>query len=493
MKLADFFVKLGVVGDTKELDKTIKQMEKTTARTKEITKYRKELAKATTAEEKALVKKNFADKVRIENLKKEKAGLDANKAAFIGAVKGITGFIAAATVAYKVVDNMVNSLAKANQQLISFQRQTGISFASLNKYASANAAVNINSTVEGTAQSMQRVAQNLWDIRMGRGDISPYQELAYVGGKAFNPMGMSVEQVIESVRDAIKGVGDIQATNIITRMGFAPDDLMMLRMSREEFEKINSMFLNPQQREAINKYALELKQVQLQFNLIKDKALLKIMPLFIKLTKWLTDTTRVWAEFTNNIINAVKANSDLQFGLKGLGVILTGLLIRLHPVIAAFTALYLILEDIAFGLMGYDSITGDIINAIDPTGEKREQAATNRKTKKQLLGNHGFNMKDGGKVALEETPIGSYMLLFKLFQMQVEALKNKFESINPAQTGNNLTQYTPAIQANNTTNNTSNDNTWNVSIATNQPISNILNNLSNQYSFAQASYSGLTA
>ena len=99
--------------------------------------------------------------------------------------------------------------------------------------------VNYNSTPEQVANTMQTLAQNLYDIRMGRGDISPYQELSFVGGKSFNPLGMTVEQLIESVREAIKGVNDVQATNIITRMGFSPDDLLMLRMSREEFEKIN--------------------------------------------------------------------------------------------------------------------------------------------------------------------------------------------------------------------------------------------------------------
>jgi hypothetical protein len=373
MKLADFFINIGVKGDTaklKEIDKTIKSMEQATKRQKDILKYRKELAKATSTEAREQVKKNFADKIKLENLKKEQSALMANKNAFLGAAKGIAAFVGSAVLAYNVIDRMAQSLARTNQQMISFQRTTGISLSSLNKYASANAAVNYNSSIEGTAQSMQRVAQNLWDIRMGRGDISPYQELAYVGGKAFNPMGMTVEQVIENVREAIKGVGDLQATNIITRMGFSPDDLLMLRMSREEFEKIEGLFLNREQREAMNQYALQMKQIQLQFNLLKDKSLLKIMPLFISLSKWLTDTANLWGNVANGIIRTVQASEALQTTLKVLGVALAGFMIWTHPILAAITALYLIIEDIAVYFMGGKSLTGELVKFIQDLGEK---------------------------------------------------------------------------------------------------------------------------
>ena len=487
MKIADFFVKVGVVGDTKKLDKTIKQLETLSKRQKEVQIYRKNLAKATTEEERAQVKKNFADKVRIENLKKEKAGLEANKAALMGAVKGITAFVGAAVVAYNVVDRMIGSLARANQQLMTFQRTSGISFSSLNKYASANAAVNYNSTIEGTAQSMQRVAQNLWDIRMGRGDISPYQELAYVGGKAFNPMGMSVEQVIESVRESIKGVNDLQATNIITRMGFAPDDLLMLRMSREEFEKINSMFLNREQREAINAYALQLKKVQLEFNLLKEKALLKLMPLFIKLTTWLKDTISFWVEVGKVINDAINASEGFKTALISLGVIFTGLLVAAHPLIAGLTLLYLILEDIAYAIMGYDSITGLVFKELGAIGETLSNSFNVEGIK------DFFKAIKEGIAELSSIKPAEWVLSFlggnPLRALELNILK-KF--ILTRQNNGFDSDFTPKTSLSSISNATSNENNWNVSIATNQPMSTVINDLNN-FGFTQATYAGATA
>ena len=307
MKLGELFVQLGVKGSTKELDKTIKQLEEAEKKSSRLIKYRKDLAKASSGEEKALIKKNFAQKTELENLNKQKEGLEQNKNSLLGVVKGIGAFVAGISLAYHAVDRMVNSLAVANSRMIAFQRQTGISFASLNKYASASASVNFNATPEQMANTMQNLASNLYDIRMGRGDISPYQELAFVGGKPFNPMGMNVEQLIESVREAIKGVDDVQATNIITRMGFSPDDLLMLRMTREELEKVQGLFLTAQEREQMNTYSLQLKKMQLQIQLVAQRLTLALMPAFLKITNKIKDLNEVWSkvvtDFTKFISN----------------------------------------------------------------------------------------------------------------------------------------------------------------------------------------------
>lgn len=464
MKLADFFINIGVKGDTaklKEIDKTIKSMEQATKRQKDILKYRKELAKATSTEAREQVKKNFADKIKLENLKKEQSALMANKNAFLGAAKGIAAFVGSAVLAYNVIDRMAQSLARTNQQMISFQRTTGISLSSLNKYASANAAVNYNSSIEGTAQSMQRVAQNLWDIRMGRGDISPYQELAYVGGKAFNPMGMSVEQVIESVREAIKGVGDLQATNIITRMGFSPDDLLMLRMSREEFEKIEGLFLNREQREAMNQYALQMKKIQLQFDLLKDKSLLKIMPLFIKISQWLYDTANLWGNVANGIIRTVQASKELQTTLTALGIALGVFLAATHPILTAITALYLIIEDIAVYFMGGKSLTGELVKFIQHLGE---QIANSE------VGKFFKEMKEGID-SLTKINVPNWL---------IGLLTGNWMGMGAQLAYNVASDFTPN-RSNNSNVTTNNDSNMDITIYTNQPIDSVLGSLRPAY------------
>ncbi len=388
MKIGELFVNLGVKGNTDALNKTIKQLETAKEKLKDnkraseetakkydtLRKYLTDLKNASSESEKQLIKKSFAQKVSASNTAKEitaadkqisqqkklKGNINESLMSFRSAVNGITAFAKAVIVTYNAIDKMITSLSIANQGMINFQRQTGISFSSLNKYASAAASVNYNATPEQTADTMQRLAQNLYDIRMGRGDISPYQELSFVGGKSFTPFGMDVETLIENVREAIKGVGDVQATDIITRMGFNPDDLLMLRMTREEMEKFNDLFLTGGEREKMNAYALQIKRSRLEMQLLKDRALLAIMPGFVKLTKNIADFTNFLVKCAKGLKDIISGSELAQDSLKALGLVLAGLLIWFQPVIAAFAALYLILEDLAVWNAGGDSVFGRI-------------------------------------------------------------------------------------------------------------------------------------
>ena len=57
-------------------------------------------------------------------------------------IKGAVGIAMAVAGAVIAVDRMATSLVRSNQRLINFQRTTGISLGTLQKYAQANVAVN---------------------------------------------------------------------------------------------------------------------------------------------------------------------------------------------------------------------------------------------------------------------------------------------------------------------------------------------------------------
>ena len=356
MKLGELFIELGITGDIKPLKQALSGMDAAQTKSKLLTKYLKDLKNATTDEEKALIKSNFAQKVSALRMAE-------NAKAAMGLIGAFTKAAAVITTAVVAFDRIANAAYKANQRMISFQRQTGISFSTLNKYASASAAVNYNSTPEAVAQSLQNVASNLWDIRMGRGDISPYQELAFVGGKAISVWGKSVEQVIEELRESLKNVGDIEATNLITRMGFSADDLLMLRMTKEEFQEIKSMFMTKDEQEQLYKLGLELKKVHLELDLIYKRILLRVMPAFNSFMKGVAKTVRVLTEFVDRITSSkigiallVTMVGALAFSLRGVLVpAIAGVgkalwaLVAANPavlaLVAALSALMLLLDD----------------------------------------------------------------------------------------------------------------------------------------------------
>lgn len=484
MNLGELFIKLGVLGDTKKLDDAVSKMEKAQKVSNKGIKQSKNEIKAN---------KNVASSINgISNaLKSMSGGLKGTGGAIsaLGAMGGAAGsamvavgaLVSAVTLTYMAIDRMVSSLASANQQMITFNRTSGISLSSLNKYASANAAVNYNATVEGTAQSMQRVAQNLWDIKMGRGDVSPYQELAFVGGKAFNPMGMSVEQVIESVREAIKGVDDLQATNIITRMGFAPEDLMMLRMSREEFEKINDMFLNPQQREAMNQYALELKQIQLGFQKTNQSLTIDLAKPFIAATKVLQ---KLWDGIYKLIIKPIMVgfkviSETLKFCVSTTQEwlrVLANTFSFLKPLLFIFRAIYLIFDDIYTYLVGGESYFGDFIEAISGAADK-----VMKNFKVSEIGKF-FDAIENKIKSLSKLTIPSWLADF----FSGKWIQSGLNLINPF-SGNNPPAPVNTNKISNVGGNNVNTNN-NFSISTNQPMEIVAENLINRFTPVQVQY-----
>lgn len=362
MKLGDFFVELGIKSNSKSLkavEEHINALKKLQKEVQREIQYEKELAEAQTEEQKARVKKKFAIEKEIdaeeENLKQQKASISN----FKGMIRGAIGVATAVAGVVFAVDRMTTALARSNQKLINFQHQTGISLSTLNKYASANVSVNPLASIEGTAGSLQALASNLWDIQLGRGDVSAFQELSYFSGQEVSVYGKTVEEVIESVRSALTKIpNDVQATNLIQRMGFSPDDLMMLRMTREEFEKTQKLFLSASERKELEEYGKELNNIHLQIKLVYDRLVLKIFPIFNNLMKSIVMPT----------ISVVKTNvgaildilNEYPIVIKGIEIAIAALLFRFKPLYMLLSSIMIIIDDLVHYFTGGGSVLGVI-------------------------------------------------------------------------------------------------------------------------------------
>ena len=214
---------------------------------------------------------------------------------------------------------------------------------------------------------------------MGRGDVSAFQELSYFSGQQVEPFG-SPEKVIEQVRSALRSIpNDVQATNLIQRMGFNADDLMMLRMTREEFEKTQQLFLKPEQQEQLAKYGKELNLLHLNFKLIGDEMLLDLLPVIIDIEKAILPLFKEVANFLKPLSKMVgmvaKTVSNMQQVPQVIATIkmaILGLITAINPLMGGLTLLYLILEDIFVYFTGGDSVLGDLLNYFDELGKKLE-------------------------------------------------------------------------------------------------------------------------
>ena len=470
MKLGELIINLSVKGDAKKLDDAIKKLELSVKKSKLLLQYRKDLANATTKEQKDLIKRNFADNIRLLNLKEQKNAIQGNATAMAGMVKTATAITTAIIGAVIALDRMADSMAKVNQAMVNFQSQTGISFGTLNKYASASAAVNYNATAEGMAQTMQRLRQNLYKIQRGQGDFSPYLQLQYeAGGKPVDVQGKSVVEVIEQVREAIKGIkDDAVATDIITRMGFSPDDLLMLRMTREEFDKISSSyFLSDEQRKDMYKFSLELKQIHMQLQYIYQRVILALMRAALPQLKDFFSALSNIGKAIDNINKAFDKSflsnekfADLRNNLSQAGEMIK---LALNPLLM----LFYVIEDIAVYFLGGKSALGFAIDGFKLWAENLKESFNS------LIGiGENFSLsniidqfKKFGEIVLTLIPgIGTIVQGIKLIQ-QYEQGKLSANSLSD--------NIAPTI-ANNTTTTTNNAVNNTVTVNTSQPVSEVI-------------------
>ena len=210
MKLGEFFIQLGVKGDTKKLDEAISKMEKAQAKEKtqlqfkeKILRINKLIAKATKAEQverlkniKAQIRDNYVNKVRLDNIKTQSSALKAQQAQWAGMLKGVTAFVAGVTAAVIAVDRLANSTLKANQLYTNFSRQTGIPIKNLNKMIGLGRLSGMNMTAEQVASDLGNLQQKIFGLARGE-DGSAFAQIG------INPMGMKSDQFITLLRKVI--------------------------------------------------------------------------------------------------------------------------------------------------------------------------------------------------------------------------------------------------------------------------------------------------
>lgn len=273
----------------------------------------------------------------------------------------VTKLVGATALAILAIDKMAMSLLKNNQAFISFNQQTGLALGNVQRIAQAGMLANMNITPEMVMQSMQAVQSNLAQIRLGQGNIEPYQLLG------ISPVGKDANQVFDDLRNSIKGLDDMTATNIIQQMGFNPEMITVLRMTNDELADMNGLMLSPEQRQAMEQYGSALRKVQMELGLLKDKALLAIMPSLIKFLKGFEAIAQATFDITqgfNKLLNLIPQ-------LKGvLAAFALAVIAAFNPVIAAITSLYLIIEDLAVWKAGGKSAIGTLVGDLGDGGGK---------------------------------------------------------------------------------------------------------------------------
>lgn len=409
--LGELFVELGVVGDVKPLEKAIgtmkeaiKQIDNEIKANQRLLKYLQDIKNARNTSEKALIKENFANEIKKQKMLDE---IDANQKAvdgkkefaskIAGVVKGVGAFVGVITGAAVALNKFTNDIVQTNQAMLDLTRTTDIALGTFQKWGSIGKMLG----VENADQQLEGLNQRMFDLML-TGEGARGFQLAGI-----NPVGQDAEGVLEQLRARVSRMNDTTATYLLQQMGLDPKMLHLLRLTRQEFdglsEAIRKYQLSPDDTKRIQAFNIQIQIAGIKLRYLKDKAIMALMPAWAKLiesfarvaemltrvgkkvgefvVKWrgliaggvlflsrfkpvaefLTKTSLIFKEMGTSV-------SKLILKIPVLGRFLGALGGFAAKALLPFTALYLILDDIAGYTQGKKSLIGEVINWFQETG-----------------------------------------------------------------------------------------------------------------------------
>ena len=198
-----------------------------------------------------------------------------SKINIMGVVAGAMAFVAA-------MDRIAQHTANAVNSLQNFNAQTGLSIGKLQNLQVTAGLQNIGLSADMVSQSVESLQSNLANIKLGQGNIAPFQMMG------IDVMGQDAFGVIDQLRERIKGLDDMTATNLIQQMGLNPQFVSVLRMSKNEFTGLNSQIaLTYDERQNIQALGVEIKKTQLLIEGAINKAISKWAPTLMGLAKFI--------------------------------------------------------------------------------------------------------------------------------------------------------------------------------------------------------------
>ena len=287
---------------------------------------------------------------------------------------GIVAVGAASVATGYAMKRFIDSSKSSFVSLQNFTDQTGLAVTQLNKLKNAGKALSLGLDEDTITSGVLSLEKTLARLRLGQGNFAPFQMLG------LDVLGTNAFEVIEQLRERVKGLDDITATVLIEDIGLDANFLRILRLSREEFDKLGkNSFLNNKEAAVLNKLNLNLRKMTTEFTNLKNKALVKLAPVFSKLIddgfKWITQNSDkiigTIEKIAKGLISVVSGfSSFINFisqskgGLMALGVVAGGLALAFAPITTAIAGLLFLLQDIQKWRANGDAMFGSIYEAI---------------------------------------------------------------------------------------------------------------------------------
>lgn len=231
-----------------------------------------------------------------------------------------------------------------------FTNETGLSWKELQKWQIVAQQANVSA--ESMTSSVEALEHQMAEIRLGRGNIAPFQMLG-IG------VNQSAFQALDQIRQRIQGLDKATATNLITQMGLTPEMMNVLTLTNQKFGELSRTVsgLTGEQEGSL----LRAKEQLTQFGLVAKYIGFDVV-------------THLIDDF-ELLLDGIKR---LQLWIPGLIVAASALTIAFAPWTAGIIAFMLILDDLATYFRGGDSVIGLAIEGIKKLGAALSNVAINK-------------------------------------------------------------------------------------------------------------------
>ena len=249
------------------------------------------------------------------------------------------GAVAALVEVGRKLADMTGEAMRAAAGYRIFTAETGLSAQELQRWQLAAERVNVSA--DAVASSITAVQRNLAEIRMGRGNISPFQLLGIDPNQdAFGVMRAVREKLLTHPE-----IGRTQATNIIAQMGFDPQMMALLTSTNEQFDRLTRYIgiMSGSQEGSF----LRLKQILVEFG---------------QLLHFLTMS--LIARFVDHLLFMYDGFQRLIEQSQAFRIAIAAIAAPLALLAAPFAALILVLDDLATYFEGGDSLTGRMMKGL---------------------------------------------------------------------------------------------------------------------------------
>jgi hypothetical protein len=459
----------------------------------------------------------------LQDIKKAEGGLNQLR---MSALAVGTAFITAGI----GLERFLNTTISKTSFYKDFQMQTGLAIDKLQQLEYIGQNLNINLSTDKIRQSIMSVQKSIMDIKMGRGDATPF---IMAGVENIS----SAYGVIGQLRNSLQNVDDATASNLIQRMGFSPEFLSIIRASNQELLKLSkNRFLTQEQINIVNLVGKGIKSLKTELILLKDQAIAKLSPqlniLIGDSLKWLRDNSdkiskgiegfvNVFISFTKAVGNSLRLITEFidkitgtDDGIKILASSFAVLILAVSPVLRVFTALAFILDDIYVWSKGGESSFGGlydvfakiyeiimkVVGAIDTFLEKNQALGQVIKPLLGILKSTAFGAVGGSIVPGIGTAGGGALGFAKgVYDNFFNKKTDNSTELKPSLTDDNFAMANKINNNNNSSSqsNTNNNNfTFNIDGAKNpqeilDTIKNYIQQENNLYQSKNNAYSGL--